>query len=68
MDFPEHGPLVVACKLCGGPIGLEHMATAVMVRVWVDRVSQYRGEGPFHAECGKRRDRQAQADSKTPNV
>lgn len=63
MDFSELGPLTIDCRLCGKPIELEHQATAVMVRVWAPRIGQYRSEGPFHAECGKVRDKQAQTSN-----
>ena len=62
MDFSELGPLTVDCRLCGKPIEREHQESAVMVRVWVKRLGQYRAEGPFHAECGKLRDKQATSE------
>ena len=68
MDFSELDGLTVACRGCGLPIERDEQATSVMVRVWVEHAGQYRGEGPFHAECGRRRDLEAQARSKTPNA
>lgn len=68
MDFSELAGLTTACRGCGMTIERDEQATSVMVRVWVEQAKQYRAEGPFHAECGKRRDMQAQASGKTPNA
>ena len=60
--------LTTFCRGCGLPIGEDDLAVSVMVRVWVPPLGLYQGEGPFHGDCGKRHDMQAQTDSKTPNV
>lgn len=60
--------LTTFCRGCGLPIGEDDIAASVMVRVWVPRLGQYRGKGPFHSDCGKRHDTQAQANLMTPNM
>jgi hypothetical protein len=67
MDFSELAGLTVACRGCGLQIERDEQKTSVMVRVWVEQARQYRAEGPFHADCGKRRDLEAHANLKPPN-
>ena len=68
MDHYKSGTLTTICRGCGEAIECEDIVTSVAVSVWVPKLGQYRHEGPFHAECGKRYDMQAQASLKTPNI
>ena len=60
MDFSPLEGLTAGCKVCGLPIRQDDQATAVMIRVWVPRLGQYRGEGPFHALCGAQRSKEVE--------
>ena len=57
----------VICRGCDLPIEGDDLVASVMVRVFVPKLRQYLGDGPFHEECGKLHDTQSQANLKTPN-
>jgi hypothetical protein len=54
------GVPVSVCTWCKKQIKGDQRLTSVFVRNWNPRLGRFVGEGPFHAECGKSFNAQAE--------